>query len=253
MLVENQEKKGTATRWLTLSNGMLIEKVDETNEKAKKRINKKGVEVYEKEWDFIYGEIKSIQVEDNQFGEKEIKVGIHSDTHYVITIKFDSSYGRGFLAQIFNVDLSKVVIFTPWQKKFDDTTRTNLYLSYHPGDLNKVYQPEFIKAYSFKNKVEYKNPEGTPEIEWVTSKSGKSTINTATQIAYLDFMEEKLNQFIKDNNLVYVRTDRPQLVNDMENISKQDKADIEKEIKDLKKQAKKNPRIMDEDEFFNDL
>ena len=187
MLQELNENSGSRTMWAKISGGMIVIPADETDPKAKSRVNKVGNTVYERFYKSIAGWIKTLSVEENKFGETDIRVGLEDgENKAVLTFALDSSYGRGFLHQIFNVDLTKQIAFTPWLKVTDEgTKRTNLYLNYGP-----------------KQSVEYKLPEGTPEIKWVETKKGK-VIDPVSKAEFDDFLDNKLKEFIKTNNLVY--------------------------------------------------
>jgi hypothetical protein len=176
---------GSNLTWASISNGMIVVKSDESDPKAKSRVNKLGNTVWERYYRSIYGVITSIEVEENKFGEKDIKVGIqHESNTAILTIKAESSYGRSFYAQIFNADLTRGIEFTPWQKITEDgTKKTRLYLGYSKGQ-----------------NVEWKLPNGTPEVIFVEVK-GKKVVDNISQIKATDFLEEALTNFAKANGL----------------------------------------------------
>jgi len=186
MLTEIQDS-GSQVMWAKISQGMIVIPADESDPKAKSRINKVGKNVYERFYKSIAGHIKTLSIEDNKFGETDIRIGLENEENKaVLTFALDSSYGRGFLNQIFNVDLTKQIAFTPWMKVLEDgTKRSNLYLNYGKNQ-----------------KVEYKLPEGCPEVKWVDTKKGK-VIDPVSKAEHDDFLDRKLQEFIKDNNLVY--------------------------------------------------
>ena len=223
------------TTWASISNGNIVVRSTEDDPKAKSRINKKGIKVFERYYASIAGKIKNLSIEDNVFGEKEVKVGLENgDNLGVLTIKVDSSYGRSFMAQIFNVDLSKAVVFNPWIKKLEDTTKSALYLNYED-----------------RTKVDYKLPQGTPTVNWVDLK-GKKVIDNISMIQHQDFLEETLRKFIVDNGLGFVKyTPAPKEENEFTApLSKEEK----KELADMKKNAKtKKGSEQSDDDFFNDL
>ncbi len=187
MLQEVNENSGSQVMWAKISQGMVVIPADETDPKAKSRVNKVGNKVYERFYGSIAGWIKTLSVEENKFGETDIRIGLEDgENKAVLTIPLDSSYGRGFLNQIFNVDLSKQVMFSPWMKITEDgTKRTNLYLNYGK-----------------RQSVEYKLPVGCPEIKWLETKKGK-VIDPVSKAEHDEFLEVKLNEFIKTNNLTY--------------------------------------------------
>lgn len=238
-----QEKSNETTNliWATISNGAIVTKSDSSDPKAVKRINKLGNEVYERHWASIFGSIVSIQIEDNKFGETDIKIGLQDeDNKLILTFKLDSSYGRSFLSQIFNADLTKKIKFTPWQKITEEgTKKTRLYLSYGVRNMN----------------IEWKLPTGTPEVKFVDVK-GKKVIDNISQIQHMDFLVEKLNDLIKQKGLEYVA----EKVDLGENVETGElTAEEQKQLKNLKKQNKKEEVIQattyteSDDDFFNSL
>ena len=225
-LIENENNNNKSITWLSISNGKIVTKVEEGTPKSVKRINKAGVEVWERFYDSVVGKIKTIDVLENKFGETQISVGIENGDNYgVLGFNLDSSYGRSFLKQIFNVDLSRDIIFAPWQKIDGDKKVTRLYLSY-----------------SKQHKVEEKYPEGTPEIKFVDSKKGK-LVDTLSKAQHDEFLEDKLKQFIETNGLVYQKSEK-EIVE--QPLSKEEM----KELKSLKKTASKNTK---EKDVFDDL
>lgn len=234
MLQELENKNGGSMIWATISNGLIVVKSNENDAKAKSRINKLGNQVWERFYRSIAGVITSINVEENKFGETDIRVGLkNGETNGVLTFKLDSSYGRSFLAQIFNVDFTKMVEFTPWSKVTEDgTKKTRLYL-----------------GYGKRQNIEWKLPEGTPEIKWVETKKGK-VIDPVTQAEHDDFLDVKLKELIKQNNLEYSNgTITEDEWNEMTVPLTQDE---KKELKDLKKNKKeKEDDIESLDDLFN--
>lgn len=231
MLIEKQETSNNVV-YLTVAGGSLVQRVDEGSDGAKPRLNKKGVTVFEKTWASVAGKISNVSLEDNIFGEKQIRVGLKMGSNVaVITIKYDSSYGRDFLKQIFNVDLSRNVVIAPWQKKFEDKTASKLYMKYGVDR----------EAESVKN--EY--PSGTPTIEWIEQKGKPSVIDTRTKIAFDEFIEGLLNKFIDDNNLRYVKPTENEFLDEevVAPLSKEEK----QQLTSIKKNVKKNK--VEEDDF----
>lgn len=227
--------EGKDTIYAGISNGRIVVRSDMTDSKAVSRINKKGNEVWEHFYANIVGTIQSINVEENIFGETEIKIGLEfKDKKGLLSFGLDSSYGRSFLAQIFNVDVSKPIIFTPWMKTTEDgTKKSRLYL-----------------AYDKKNPVIWKLPEGTPEVKWVETKKG-NVIDPVSKAEHDSFLEEKLEAFIKENNLVFVKLDIPEGI-DIEPLTTEEKKQL---VSPTKAQPKGKKIKIDEtgDDFFDEL
>lgn len=191
----NTIQNASPVLWTSISNGLIVTKASEGEPGAKSRVNKLGTTVWEKFYGSIHGVITSISVEENKFGEQDIKVGLKSNGNdAVLTIKLESSYGRSFLAQIFNVDVTQEILFSPWQKVTEDgTKKSRLYLQYgtKPSRANVP--------------VEYKLPDGTPEVKFVEIK-GKKVVDNISQIESVTFLTDKLAQFAKEKGLVYTKT-----------------------------------------------
>lgn len=191
----NQIQSASPVLWANISNGLIVIKTNINSPGAKSRINKQGTTVYENFYGSIHGVVSSISMEENKFGEKEIKVGLKSNGNdAVLTISLNSSYGRSFLAQIFNARINEEIVFIPWQKLTEEgKKKSNLYLQYgtSPSRKNEV--------------VTYEFPKGTPEVIWVDLK-GKQVVDNISQIKHIDYLEEKLAEFAKANNLVYNKT-----------------------------------------------
>lgn len=188
MLITDSSNKGNIN-WLSISGGKIVLKTTPDNQNAVKRTDKNGKEVYEQFFAGVKGTITSIIQEVNPFGQEVFKVSLRSvDELSVLTFNTDSGYGRHFLAQVFNVDISQEVQFTPWSKKFDSgNTAVKLYLSQN------------------NNKVLEKLPEGTPEVTFVEFK-GKKTPDINSLKANSEFLTAKMAEFIEKNNLTLTKS-----------------------------------------------
>lgn len=236
MLNEINNETGNTT-YASISNGKIVVKSDMSDSKAVSRINKKGNEVWEHFYKNIVGKITSINVEENIFGETEIKIGLENEEKKgLLSFNIDSSYGRSFLSQIFNVDLDRLVIFEPWMKTFEENgqsiKKSRLYLSYNS-----------------KEKVKWEYPEGTPEVKWVETKKGK-VIDSVSKAEHDAFLEEKLAAFIKENNLVYVKVNIPEGI-DIEPLTEEEKKQL---VSPTKAQPKSKVNLKETgDDFFDAL
>jgi hypothetical protein len=221
----------TKVTYAKISNGMVVVRADETDTKAKKRINKLGNEVYERFYASMVGKIETLKVEDNTFGETEVRIGLRSGENLgIISFNLDSSYGRGFLAQIFNADLSKDLVIAPWGKVLEDgSKRTNLYLNY-----------------TDKSKVEYKLPDGSPEVKWLETKKGK-VIDPITKAEFDDFIMNKLQEFITTNNLNY----NPEMPEHLRDLAEPLTKEEEKQLKEMKNKKAVIEQAVNDDDFFN--
>lgn len=183
----NEINESSPLTWAKISNGFIVVKSDESDTKAKSRVNKLGNTVWERAYASIYGKITTLTIEENKFGETDIRVGIEfGEKRGVLTISQDSSYGRSFMAQIFNVDCSRQVIFQPWQKI----------------DANGKKVSRLYLSYSRNESILWKYPEGTPEVKFVDTKKGK-VVDPVSKANHEDFIETQIHAFINRNGLVY--------------------------------------------------
>jgi hypothetical protein len=223
-------ENATKITWAKINNGCIVVQTGEEDTKARQRVNKAGNTVYERFYKSITGTINSLSVEENKFGETQIKVGLKKGEDVaVLSFNYDSAYGRGFISQIFNVDVSKELTFNPWLKELEDgSRRTNLYLNYG------------------RESVEYKLPEGTPELKWIETKKGK-VLDPVSKINFDEYIQEKLNKFIEDNNLTYQKTEQEKLE---EPLTKEEM----KELKEARKKViKEATETMDVEDFFDSM
>jgi hypothetical protein len=117
----------------------------------------------------------------------------------------------------------------------DGTKRTNLYLNY-----------------SNKEKVLYQLPEGTPEVKWVDTKKGK-VIDPVSKAEHDDFLDQKLQEFIKTNNLVYDNSLASVNLDEMISpLSDEEKKQLKKpKVESPKVETKVEEQSMDD--FFNEF
>lgn len=193
-MLETTQNTGQKVIFITVSRGQLVVKLNEQDsnfeeekQKAKARLNKLGNQIYERFYNSVTGMLQTIHIEDNIFGEKTISIGLeHEGTKYVVFIKADSSYGRDFFTQIFNINIKHPLTITPWQRQYDDKLVSKLYLSHG------------------RDKVKMEKVEGCPEVKWVEIK-GKPMIDNISKAEADAFLEDKLNEFINQNNLAYTK------------------------------------------------
>lgn len=184
MLTEKNQSQSGSITYAAISNGSIITRSSADDAKAKERITKTGNRVYEREWASIYGIITAMEWIQNKFQEPEIRVQLQDEENTaLLTIKVDSSYGRGFLAQIFNVDFTRGIQFSPWQRENDLGKKSMLYLNY-----------------TRQEKVDYKLPEGCPEVKFAEIK-GKKIVDSISQAQHVQFLEEAFQKLVIDKGL----------------------------------------------------
>lgn len=237
----------TNVTYAGISNGRIVVKVPEGTEKATARINKAGNKVYEKFFASISGTIKAMTIEESTY-EKQVRIYLERDnTFAVLSFKFDSAYGRSFFNQIFNVDFSKEITFTPWMKISDDGTK-----------INRLYLNQG------KEKVNSELPSECPSIKWI-KRGEKSILDTASKLDNEEWIEENFKKLVSDNSLTWKPKDgdiklERELYSEPENKSKGimitvgDPLTKEEviELENRRKKAKKNNSDTDDlDDLFN--
>lgn len=225
----NDDADKVSIKWLTVTRGALVEKVDEG--KGTSRINKLGNEVFEKFYERIGFKIEHMWIEDGKYG-KQIIISTHvGDNKVNITMNNDSSYARSFYSQIFNVELDKMIIFSPYSFQ---------------GDNGKTITGVSIKQ--DQEKVEKQFPEGTPDVSF-KEKGGKFIVNNIEADERLEFLEKEINRLIEDNNL----TPPESWFTSNDNDNNKPLSDDEKaELKEAQKKGKKvNVESLDVDDDFD--
>ena len=95
----------------------------------------------------------------------------------------DGSYARSLYKQIFNCDLSKHMTLRPYSFKGDnDKTITGISITQDGKKVDKEF------------------PNGTPDVSF-KEKNGKFIVNNIEADERVEFLEDKLNKLISDNDL----------------------------------------------------
>lgn len=136
-----------STTFLRVSDGKIVETVKSDHPMAIKRINKKGVEVYERIDGYVEGVITSMHQrvsEHNGEETKELCLRMQSGGEtYQLSLKEGSRYWFAFTVRLPNLDLTKPVRFSPYCFDDRDTGKTVIGMNLFQGD-QKV-QPRFTK------------------------------------------------------------------------------------------------------------
>ena len=181
-LSEGSDNETTTNRkWLTCTRGALVEKVDEG--KGVARTNKLGNVVYEKTYEKIGLKIENMWVDNGRYGKQIILNTTVDGINIRVSMGNDGAYGRSLYKQIFNCDLSKHMTLRPYSFKGDnDKTITGISITQDGEKVSKEF------------------PTGTPDVTF-KEKNGKYMVNNIEADERLEFLEDKLNKLISDNNL----------------------------------------------------
>lgn len=143
--------------FLSIYDGKLTQRVEETTEGAVKRINSEDKIVFEKYYDAIIGVIKDISIHDGNYGE-EVRVLLQTSPTASVQISFglDTGYAQDFLKKIGNVDANKELTISPYsffdkeKKKKDGTPVKNI-------GMTIIQNGEKVQR-----KFTFENPQGFP-------------------------------------------------------------------------------------------
>ncbi len=148
------------------------------------RINKNGDTVYEVRNDFIEGKIEKAEVVSHESFGDSIKLTIEKNgVKGLLSIKFDSAYGRYFLFKINSINLDEEVRIIPY--------------SFQSKEGNNVVGLNvFQNGVKIKNEHTRENPNGLPPLKEVVFNGNKHWDKT-DQLSFLktkfDFFSQKIN------------------------------------------------------------
>lgn len=168
-----QERQGGNVVFLTISQGKLVRRVDESTPGAVSRTNKVGKVVHELFYTSLIGHVKDVTTKETEYGKFWV-VKMQSqanDQVYQIDINYASGYAFSFLKALPNVDLSQNVELSPALIKDGEYTNSVIFLK-QGGVPVKHF---FTKA----------NPNGMPERERIKVK-GKETSDNTNQMEFLE-------------------------------------------------------------------
>lgn len=166
-----QERQQGNVVFLTISQGKLVRRVDESTTGAVSRTNKVGKVVHELFYTSLIGHIKDVTTKETEYGKFWV-VKVQSNEHtYQIDINYASGYAFSFLKALPNVELSQNVELSPALMKDGEYTNSVIFLK-QGGVPIKHY---FTKA----------NPNGMPERVRIKVK-GKETSDNTNQMEFLE-------------------------------------------------------------------
>lgn len=140
-------QSGGRRTFLNISKGKIVLRTD------------KGIEPF----DNISGVLTSITIHEGKFG-KELHLGITDNgDEFLLQMKFDSGYARGFMMAIKNADLKSPMVLTPKHEVVNDKQKSTLFVNQFGKGLkwfwNKDNQGDLppMTSREWKGKIEWDN------------------------------------------------------------------------------------------------
>lgn len=172
-------------------------RVREGEPDALERINKKGVQVFEREVNAMFGMIEDISVEDSDYG-KQIKITLDANEdgkHPILGFGVESKNGRDMMKLLPAVDFSREVRilpyrFTPTDGK-DELSGISIAQKNDEGKFTEKIQNYFIEP------VTKKHINGYPTIDWDNSSESEQKIYKIKRDEFLlkHLMEKVIAKF----------------------------------------------------------
>jgi hypothetical protein len=174
--------------FFTFSKGKFIQRVPEGTEGAVPRVLENGPNigktVHEITFDTLEGQILQLEVSESQYGDKleiYLDVTIEGEPEEImkITLPFSSSYGKGFLKRIPNLDFSKDLVLKGYDIFNKEKSRNEYFLI--PRQDGKI-ESAFTKE----------NPNGFPQLKKIKVK-GKDIWDDTEQLEFLKALIKSTN------------------------------------------------------------
>lgn len=167
-------------------------RVPETHPDAIARINKKGVQVHERETFALFGTIENIELEDTDFG-KQIRITLDKNDdgkNPVLSVGVESKNGRDLLKTLPSVDFSQEVRIMPYRFTPDDKDEEISGISISQKDEEGKFTVKVQNHFMDENK---KPINGYPTIDWDKATEAEQKIYKIQRDAFLvDYLKEKV-------------------------------------------------------------
>jgi len=174
--MSREQSFGSSKKFYQVYDHKLRTKVPEGHPDAVSRINKKGVQVFEKEVNALFGKIEGVEFEDSDFGKRLIITLDKNEDgeNPVISFGVESKDGRDMLKKLPAIDLAKEVRIMPYFFLGEDGKQDSSGISiYHP-DASGVFSEKVGNFFFDPIKKEYLH--GFPVIDWDTSSEAEQKI-----------------------------------------------------------------------------
>lgn len=169
----------TSKTYLNIVGGKIVKKVKEGTDGAVSRINKKGDEVWELQFDKLTGRIVDINLEPSEFRDVwsvTIQDGID---YYYLHLPISGRITNGLMHRLPNIDLSQDVILKVF-RIFNTTKQKD-------QDYLVVYQGGEGKSNKIENFYTKETPNGLPQMKQIKVK-GVPTWDDTDQIEFITQM-----------------------------------------------------------------
>ena len=164
---------GPRPHYLRIANGKIVETVDANDPHAVKRVNKNGLDVYERIDDYVDGMLMKITFrERDKFGgapgEKTHSTAIlleDEGEYYQLEMDHDSRVWSHFCQRVPNIDTSKVVRFAPYD--------------FTPKATREEPNPKRLRGLNVlqrKDELMAWTPENTVKLEWYWTQEKKGNL-----------------------------------------------------------------------------
>lgn len=176
-------------QWGYISKGNIVVKTEAGDPAAESRVNKNGTKVYEIKHKNFSGLIRNIYATNSQYGVQYVISFSHEGGVFNLTIQSNSPMADSFFKQIFNIDPNLAVAILPYNFENDKGRKVTGF---------SIKQGEY--GGEFNNKVKREFPKGTPELKF-DEIDGRFILNTVSKLKQQKFLQEKLNEYIIENDL----------------------------------------------------
>lgn len=156
--------------------GAFRTRVREDYPDAIRRVNKNGVEVFEREVKALFGLIESVSLEDSDFG-KQIKITLDKNDdgkNPILSFGVESKNGRDVLRKLPAVDFAKEVRIMPYHFTPDGESDEVSGISFTQQDEEGKYTVKIDNHFFDGVKKEYLH--GFPVIDWDTATESEQKI-----------------------------------------------------------------------------
>lgn len=167
---------GSDKQYYSVYDGSFRTRVREGTPEALERVNKKGVQVFEKEVKALFGYIEDVSIEDSDFG-KQVKITLDKNDdgkNPVLTFGVESKDGRDVLRKLPSIDYSKEVRIMPYRFTPEDSDKEVSGISFTQQDEEGKYTVKIENHFFDNEKKEYLH--GFPTIDWDSSSESEQKI-----------------------------------------------------------------------------
>lgn len=175
---------GVGTRdskvYLQVADGKIVQSFKTPQPDAHPRVNKKGVTVYERRYDYIEGIIKSIDTREHEYGKDYLVIIEDGGDAYQLSINYSSRYATSFLKCLPNLDLSAPVKIQPYKmadRNDKSKSVTGIVMYQGAGKVAPYYTKE--------------EPNGLPQMQQVKFK-GQLVWDSSEMDAFLENMAKNI-------------------------------------------------------------